>query len=67
MACEDCNRRELAGNIDGLDQDVAQLERVNRNQGVLLLVLAVSFLFLVARLNAKGVLSYRELLDGIDG
>jgi hypothetical protein len=38
-------------------------EWVNRNQGILLLTVTVVLFLLVYRLNGKGILSYRELLD----
>lgn len=65
MACEDCRRREVEDNVDGLEQDVERLERVNRNQGILLVAILCAFAVLVIRLADKGVLSYRELLDGV--
>jgi hypothetical protein len=64
MACDDCARRELAEILDGLECDVEELRRVKRNQGIALAVLIGAGLLVLARLNAKGVLSYAELLEG---
>jgi hypothetical protein len=63
MACSDCETRKVAENVDGLYQDVGQLERVQRNQGWLLVALAVLVIVLLARLNEKGILSYKDLLE----
>ena len=64
MACEDCQRRELADNVDGLEEDVTWLQRVTRNQGLVLVITAAVLTVLIVKLNRKGVLSYAELLDG---
>jgi hypothetical protein len=63
MACSDCETCKVAENVDGLYQDVGQLERVQRNQGWLLVALAVLVIVLLARLNEKGILSYKDLLE----
>lgn len=67
MACEDCRRREIEDNVEGLDQDVAWLQKVARNHGLLLVFTACAVLLIAARLNAKGLLPYRELLGTADG
>jgi hypothetical protein len=63
MACEDCRREQVAQNVDGLYQDTERLERVQRNQAYLLIALAVVVVVLLIRLNDKGILSYKDLLD----
>jgi len=60
MACEDCQRRDAEEFLDNLDR----VERIQRNQGIVLLVLLAVVGFALVRLNAKGVLTYAELLDG---
>jgi Kef-type K+ transport system membrane component KefB len=62
MACDDCARRQLAENVDGLEYDVDELKRVKRNQGIALVVVVVAGLLVLSRLNAKGVLTWAELL-----
>lgn len=61
--CESCRRRELAENIDGLEYDIDELKRAKRSQGVVIAVLLFAGLLVLARLNAKGVLTYAELLQ----
>lgn len=65
MACDDCSRRELAENLDGLQEDIDELISVKRNQGIAIVILLAAGLLVLARLNAKGILTYRELIDGI--
>lgn len=60
MACEDCAKRDAEEILDNLEY----AERVNRNQGLVLVAIVIVLLALIVRLNAKGVLSYSELLDG---
>lgn len=60
MACEYCGRR-------GTEEAVTRLERVTRNQGILLLILALGGWLLLYRLNAKGLLPVDELLGVADG
>lgn len=59
MACEECGKRDSA-------EAVARLERVTRNQGILLLILVVGGWLLLHRLNGKGLLSVDELLGVAD-
>jgi hypothetical protein len=67
MACGDCERRKVEENVDGLYEDVDRLERVQKNHAWLLLVLAAGFVILLARLNDKGILSYRDFLEAPGG
>lgn len=65
MACEECARRAVEDNVDGLEQDVTHLRSVQRNQAIVLLITLGAVVLLAGRLAAKGVLSYSELLgDG---
>jgi hypothetical protein len=57
MACDEC------GDDVATEADVDYLVRVNRNQGILLLTVTTVLFLLVYRLNSKGILTYRELLD----
>jgi len=63
MACDDCARRDADEILDNL----GQVERVQRNQGITLLILILGLGFILARLNAKGLLTVAELLDGPAG
>lgn len=60
MACDDCARRDAEELLDNLDQ----VERVQRNQGIALLIVMVVGLGILLRLNAKGILTFAELLEG---
>ena len=63
MACDDCARRDLEDNVDGLGYDVEELTRVKRNQGIVLVGLTIVVFIALHRLNAKGVLTWGELLE----
>jgi hypothetical protein len=67
MACEDCERRKIEENVDGLYEDVDWLRRVARNHALVLIFTACAVVAIAARLNAKGLLPYRELLGTSDG
>jgi hypothetical protein len=63
MACDDCARRDAEEFLDNLDH----VERVQRNQGIALLIVMVVGAGILVRLNAKGVLTFAELLEGPAG
>jgi hypothetical protein len=63
MACSDCERRKIEENVDGLYQDIGEVERVQKNHAYVLIALAVIVCILLVRLNDKGILSYRDFLE----
>jgi hypothetical protein len=62
MACEDCARRESVEILEELDY----AERVRRNQGKMIVALIVIVTLVIIRLDAKGALTFTELLEGIE-
>lgn len=65
MACEDCERRKIEENVDGLYQDVDELRSHQKNQGWLIVFAVVAGYLLLTRLNDAGVLTWRQMLNGI--
>jgi hypothetical protein len=59
MACEDCARRDSEEILDNLEH----VERVQRNQGIAVMLILAALVFLFAALTEKGVLSYGDLLE----
>ncbi|HEY1706411.1 MAG TPA: hypothetical protein VGG75_42605 [Trebonia sp.] len=57
--CDSCS----AVLVSELDRDLGRVERVQRNQGWVLLLLALAAYVLVVKLARKGVLSYGDVID----
>jgi len=63
VECEECARRKA----DDVADELEYTRGVQRNHAYLLIGLLVAVLVIAHRLNAKGLLSYGELLGTADG
>jgi hypothetical protein len=67
MGCPNCSTRRLVETVEDHEDELIRLARVERNQGIAIMVLLVVGVLVVGRLHTKGILSVTDLLGSADG